>query len=125
MKPWISSAAATIGILAVNVAVASTQSYVCSPLDAQTQLAHGGKAFKLTLSTDCMTLLSLKDRSKDWTWKVTVRGSFGDLEGARKSCDLPDDGIVGSPAVWRQESGRFTIFDELRDSYRFRCVSWQ
>jgi hypothetical protein len=32
---------------------------------------------------------------------------------------------VGSPAVWRQESGRFTVFDELRDSYRFRCVSWQ
>lgn len=125
MKHWVRSAAAFAGILAVNVAVASTQSYVCSPLDAQTQLAHGGTAFKLTLSANCMTLINLKDRSKEWTWKVSVRGSFGDLEGVRKSCDLPDDGLVGSPAVWRHESGKFTILDELRDSYRFRCVGWR
>jgi hypothetical protein len=125
MKPWVSSAAAFAGMLAVNVAVASTQSYVCSPLDAQTQVAHGGTAFKLTLSADCMTLINLKDRSMEWTWKVSVRGSFGDLEGVRKFCDRPDDGMLGSPAVWRQERGRFTIFDESRDSYRFGCVGWE
>jgi len=119
IKRCIAAALACFSV--VSTGAESPKRFVCSPLNAQTQIAHGGTIFRLDITDDCLTLTNLRDRSLTWAWKVTLKGSFGDLEATRKFCDRPDDGLVGSPAVWRQRSGKLIIMEEEKGNYRFDC----
>lgn len=96
--------------------------YVCTPDDAATQLAFLGKAFKVSVSEDCISLYNLEDINRSWSWKVFSRDSMGNKEGSRHFCDKKDSGWIGSPAIWRQSELRLTAFSEKRLPNSFTCL---
>lgn len=107
------------------ISTASKKSeYVCTPDDAATQIAFGAKSFAVSITENCINLRSLEDKTRDWSWKVTLRNSLGDKEGGRQFCNRPDDGFIGYPAVWRQDKLKLIAFDPSRSPNSFTCYEF-
>ena len=98
-----------------------TSEYLCTANDVATQIAYQGKAFKVTISGDCINLINLDDKTMEWSWRVSLRNSLGDIEASRKFCNKEDDGLIGSPAIWRHNSRVFTTFNEKKLPTSFSC----
>ena len=90
---------------------ASKQVFVCTPADAPTQIAYGGKLFSVSIDSACIKLLNLEDKTKDWSWKVSLTNSLGDLEGSRHYCTKKDDGLIGNPAIWKMSEMKLITFN--------------
>ena len=113
----------SIVLLSPLVAFASKPlEYVCTPDDAATQLAFRGKAFKVSIGEDCISLYNLEDITRNWSWKVLLSDSLGNKEGSRHICDKKDSGWIGSPAIWRQSELKLTAFSEKRFPNSFTCL---
>ncbi len=98
--------------------------YVCTPDDAATQLTYTSKAFRVDVSDDCISLQSLEDKSRSWSWKVFIRDSLGNKEGSRHFCDKTDSGWLGNPAIWRQDDRKLITFNEKKPPNSFTCVEF-
>ena len=70
-------------LFSVSSAWAAKKNFVCTPADAGTQIMYGGKLFSVSVESTCIRLLNLEDKTKDWSWKVSLTNSLGDLEGSQ------------------------------------------
>jgi hypothetical protein len=98
-------------LFAVSCAWATKKVFVCTPADAGTQIMYGGKLFSVSVESTCIRLLNLEDKTKDWSWKVSLANSLGDLEGSRQFCTKKDDGYIGNPAVWKMSEMKLITFN--------------
>ncbi len=101
----------SILLFSVNSAWATKKVFVCTPADAPTQIAYGGKLFSVSVDSACIKLLNLEDKTKDWSWKVSLTNSLGDLEGSRHYCTKKDDGLIGNPAIWKMSEMKLITFN--------------
>lgn len=98
-------------LMLVNLpAWATKKVFVCTPADAITQITYGGKLFSVSIDSTCIKLLNLEDKTKDWSWKVSLTNSLGDLEGSRRFCTKKDDGLIGNPAIWKMSEMKLIAF---------------
>ncbi len=110
-----------LGFLPLMASASKPLEYMCTPDDAATQITFRGKAFAISITDTCINLRSLENKSNDWSWRVTLKNSLGDKEGARQFCDKPDDGWIGYPALWRQDKLKFIAFDPAKIPNSFSC----
>jgi hypothetical protein len=114
-------------LLTSSCVLAEQQVYVCTPDNAATQIAFLGKLFSVTVTPNCIKLVNLENKSKDWTWKIKLTNSLGDAEGSRQYCDKQDDGLIGNPAVWYGTDKKLiTLAASFRGGpqiHSFSCVS--
>ena len=100
----------SICLFSSNCAWATKKVFVCTPADAITQITYGGKLFSVSIDSTCIKLLNLEDKTKDWSWKVSLTNSLGDLEGSRRFCTKKDDGLIGNPAIWKMSEMKLIAF---------------
>ena len=102
-------------LCSVSCAWATKKVFVCTPADIPTQIMYGGKLFSISVDSTCIKLLNLEDKKMDWSWKVNLTNSLGDLEGSRHNCTKKDDGWIGNPAIWRMSEMKFIAFKRVSD----------
>jgi hypothetical protein len=95
--------------------------YVCTPQDLKTATYYGGILFSLTVDNQCINLVSLKEKDQYWTWKISIKNSFGDAEGSRHYCTRKDEGMLGNPAIWERNKKTFSTFELSRGLMTFKC----
>lgn len=113
----------TLMLLTISLASigAEKREFVCIADDRFTSEEFSGKQFSLTVSSTCINLINLRNKKKDWSWKVSLKNSLGDVEGSRHFCDKPDDGLIGAPAIFRMSKMKFIVFGEIRFNASFSC----
>lgn len=90
--------------------ISYAQSFLCVPSEFRTEVTFGVGIFNLIIEPECLRFNSLTDKTKSWTWRISVKNSLGDAEGSRNFCDGVDAGLVGNPAVWRMPTKQFIVF---------------
>lgn len=103
---------------------AANKVFVCTPADAPTQIMYGGKIFSVSVNSSCIKLLNLEDKLKDWSWKVSLTSSLGDLEGSRHNCTKNDDGWIGNPAIWRMSEMKLIVFNTAANNFGFTASTF-
>ena len=103
-------------LFSVTSSWATTKNFVCTPADAGTQIVYGGKLFSVSVDSTCIRLLNLENKTKEWSWKVSLTNSLGDLEGSRQFCTKKDDGYIGNPAVWKMSAMKLITFNISTDN---------
>jgi hypothetical protein len=103
-------------LFSVSSAWATKKNFVCTPADAGTQIVYGGKLFSVSVDSTCIRLLNLENKTKEWSWKVSLTNSLGDLEGSRQFCNKKDDGYIGNPAVWKMSAMKLITFNVSTDN---------
>jgi hypothetical protein len=98
-------------LFSANYCWAAKKVFVCTPADAGTQIVYGGKLFSVSVDSTCIRLLNLENKTKEWSWKVSLTNSLGDLEGSRQFCTKKDDGYIGNPAVWKMSAMKLITFN--------------
>lgn len=104
-------------LFSANYCWAAKKNFVCTPADAGTQIVYGGKLFSVSVDSTCITLLNLENKTKEWSWKVSLTNSLGDLEGSRQFCNKKDDGYIGNPAVWKMSAMKLITFNISTDNF--------
>lgn len=102
---------------------AFAKDYICTPTDSATRLQYGGgRYYVLVIKNDCLKLQSLSNQSDSWSWRTALTNVFGDIEGNRRSCvDIRDQGMVGSPAIWRAQKMTLTLLSDELSVGSFQC----
>jgi len=103
-------------LFSVGSSWATTKNFVCTPADAGTQIVYGGKLFSVSVDSTCIRLLNLENKTKEWSWKVSLTNTLGDLEGSRQFCTKKDDGYIGNPAVWKMSAMKLITFNISTDN---------
>ena len=111
-------------LFSVSCAWATKKVFVCTPADIPTQIMYGGKLFSLSVDSACIKLLNLEDKSRDWSWKVSLTNSLGDLEGSRHFCTKKDDGLIGNPAVWKMSELKLITFNTSTNNSGFSASTF-
>ena len=99
-----------IPLLGLISSASHAQSYLCTPSEFRAEVTFGIGIFNLIVEPECLRLSSLTDKTRSWSWKISVKNNLGDAEGSRNFCDGADAGLIGNPAVWRMPTKQFIVF---------------
>jgi len=86
-------------------------------------LCHQSR-FSISVDSTCIKLLNLEDKKMDWSWKVNLTNSLGDLEGSRHNCTKKDDGWIGNPAIWKMSEMKFIAFNTSTNNSGFSASTF-
>ncbi len=114
----------TIILFSINSAWAEKKIYVCTAADTPTQIMYRGKLFSVSVEPTCIKLLNLEDKKLDWSWRVNLKNSLGDLEGSRHDCSKNDEGWIGNPAIWRLSEMKLIAFNAATKNYGFSASTF-
>lgn len=109
----------TILLFSISSAWATKKIYVCTAADTPTQIMYRGKLFSVSVDSTCIKLLNLEDKKLDWSWKVSLKNTRGDLEGSRHDCTKNDDGWIGNPVIWRETEMKLIAFNSMANNAGF------
>jgi hypothetical protein len=114
----------SILIFSSSYSWASKQVFVCTAADKPTQIMYRGKLFSVSVDSTCIKLLNLEDKKLDWSWKVSLKNSLGDLEGSRHDCSKNDEGWIGNPVIWRSSELKLIAFNSATNNFGFSASSF-